>query len=56
MARWYNVTGENSEIRITASKDGKTYLSNILEDEVDEELTGAVTITPYQIVTVGFES
>ncbi|TFE29410.1 alpha-mannosidase [Cohnella luojiensis] len=54
MARWYNVTGATSEIRISASKDGKTYLSNILEDEMDGELNGAVTVTPYQIVTVRF--
>ncbi|BBI31684.1 alpha-mannosidase [Cohnella abietis] len=56
MARWYNVTGTPSEIRIVSAKDSKAYVSNILEDKSSSEVIESAPIAGYQIVTVGFQN
>lgn len=53
MARWYNVNGAPSEVRLVTARDGQAYLSNILEDDSHDAVNGQLPVGAYQIVTVG---
>ncbi|RKP53067.1 alpha-mannosidase [Cohnella endophytica] len=53
MARWYNVTGTDTEVRLATAKDGEAYRSNILEERSAVSVEGYVPVGRYQIVTVG---
>ncbi|RED64961.1 alpha-mannosidase [Cohnella lupini] len=70
MARWYNVTGASSVIRLHTANVAEAYLSNILEDEtsIEYEAISRATVTAseaksskvtpigaYEILTVGLK-
>lgn len=53
MARWYNVTGDASELRLSSVQGGGAYASNIMEDAGDVAVDGRLAVGKHRIVTVG---
>ncbi|MBB6674038.1 alpha-mannosidase [Cohnella nanjingensis] len=56
MARWYNVLGSESELRITTAEDSVPYVSSIMETKSDENVRGALAVGKYRIVTAGWRT
>ncbi|MFC5530554.1 alpha-mannosidase [Cohnella yongneupensis] len=53
MARWYNVTGQAGEVRLSSPQGGGSYVSNIMEDAGGIAVDGRLPVGKYEIVTVG---
>jgi alpha-mannosidase len=55
MARWYNVTGEASEVQLSSALGSNGYVSNIMEDVSDAVVDGRLPVGKYEIVTLGLQ-
>ncbi|MBM7565968.1 alpha-mannosidase [Paenibacillus sacheonensis] len=60
VARWYNLSGEPSELRVDAGRDAALYESNVLEEDngarIGEAGSATVPVAGYKIVSIGLRA
>ncbi|CAM3274564.1 alpha-mannosidase [Paenibacillus lupini] len=56
MARWYNLSGESTQLTVQPKSAAASYESTILEDASDETVGSSLPVDGFKIVTIGIKS